>query len=58
MVYIPEYRARRVEDFSKREEGIVFKTWTSNEIQNIEKIGLETPRESSQQNLPIEGSII
>jgi hypothetical protein len=58
MVYTSEYEAGRVEDSSEREDGIGFTIWTSNEIQKIEKIGEETPRESSQQNRLIEGSIV
>jgi hypothetical protein len=39
MVYTSEYQAGRVEDSSEREDGIALKIWTSNKIQNIEKMG-------------------
>jgi hypothetical protein len=39
MVYTSEHRARRVEDSSEREDGIIFEIGTSNEIRNIEQIG-------------------
>jgi hypothetical protein len=58
MVYISEYQARRVEDFSEREDGIIFKIWISNQIQNIWMTGEGRPRESSQQTLLIEGAVV
>jgi hypothetical protein len=48
MVYVPEYQGGRFEDSKEREDGIIFIILNSNEIENVETTGQETPRELAQ----------
>jgi hypothetical protein len=58
MVYTSEYPARRVEDSSEKEDGVIFKIWISDQIQNVWMTGQGRSQESSQHGSHIEDSIV